>query len=60
MKDSNILDIIWLATVVAAFFCGFIVGRQKEKNEFQKELIDRGFAEYNSTNGVWQLKESGK
>lgn len=57
MKDNNVMDLVWLATVCFAFVCGIIVGNKDERN-LKRELVTKGFAEYNSTNGVWQLKET--
>lgn len=66
MKDNivNVMDIIWVVTVcigmVVAGYVGEKEGKKKGRESFQKELVTKGIAEYNSTNGVWQLKESGK
>lgn len=59
MKDNTIMNLIWLATVVFAFVCGIIVGNKDERN-LKRELVTKGVAEYNNTNGVWQLKEIWK
>lgn len=59
MRDNVIVDLVWLATVVFAFICGIIVGNKDERN-LKRELVASGVAEYNPTNGVWQLKERGK
>lgn len=47
-----------LVLIVAAcdFFLFTIAGRDVTK-QFQQDLINRGFAEYNSKTGIWQYKE---
>lgn len=51
---------------IEAFFALLIVGstailmitmRNITINQFQKELISKGYAEYNQTTGKWQYKE---
>jgi hypothetical protein len=51
----------WLSAVlfglIIALIClwmGIERGRIIMENQYQKEAIERGFASYNSTNGVWQ------
>lgn len=51
--------------VVVAFFagitgiehCGKRQGAKVERQRFQAEAIERGYAEYNATTGEWQWKE---
>lgn len=35
------------------------VGYDMADNDWKDEMIERGFAEYNSQTGKWQWKESG-
>jgi len=35
----------------------FGIGLKHDRNERNREMIDRGFAEYNQTTGKWQWKE---
>lgn len=50
--DGSVLFMVVLLT----FTLGFGLGLGFATATKQKEAIQRGFAEYNSTNGVWQWK----
>lgn len=49
-----------LSLCCSCYIRGEVKGRQKGYDQatenFRKELIAKGFAEYNATNGVWQYK----
>jgi hypothetical protein len=51
--------------LILALFLGFIGGCgmvavpvAQELNALEKQAVQRGLAEYNPTNGVWQWKEA--
>lgn len=55
-KESNFYFVM---TMIASLALGFsIAGAIFDQSNLKKEAIDRGFAEYNATNGNWQWKES--
>ena len=37
-------------------YAGYKIGTIKNTDKFQKDLIDRGLAEYNNKTGVWQYR----
>ncbi len=45
-----------LLAIIAMICCYEWTVWQDTTKRFQREAIERGFAEYNSTNGVWQWK----
>lgn len=48
-----------LITIIIAIIClkvGHEQGMITQESYYQKEAIDRGYANYNPTNGVWQWK----
>lgn len=57
MKSDGLL----VASIVLLFFlgtaAGFKSGTESATKKFKTELVERGLAEYNSTNGVWQYKK---
>ena len=53
---SEFFGILFLCAVV--FFFGFVIGESNAELVYKKQAIERGFAEYNTTNGVWQWKEA--
>ena len=64
MKDEEIWE-IWgfiLLFILACFvfFVGYMVAAKNEDNRWKSKCVERGYAEYNSTNGVWQWKEQNK
>lgn len=46
-----------LALLIIIFAALHFLGKAVKSEEMKAEAIRRGFAEYNSTNGVWQWKE---
>ncbi len=42
--------------VWVCFRFGYISGKSIMKKQFHRELVDKGYAIYNPTNGVWQWK----
>ena len=48
--------ILTSSLVVGSLYVGSKYGERKTTEIFHKTLIDKGFAEYNSRNGTWQLK----
>lgn len=58
MKDnSHGRSIDWVLCVLI-FALGVLVGAGIVSETFKRESIERGYAEYNSTNGNWQWKEN--
>ena len=65
MVDSKIQSVILIISIITIFiFFILIIENFKYKQQivniekkYQKEAIERGFAEYNSTNGIWQWKK---
>jgi hypothetical protein len=62
MKITDAFDMVMVvvfACMVAALFTlgDLLLTARKQKNEFRQEAVDRGFAEYNPTNGVWGWRE---
>lgn len=53
-KTKTAALIIYIS-ITTAFGIGFLVG-QVDHTLLKKHLVDKGYAEYNKTNGVWQLK----
>lgn len=47
-----------ILTGVSLVCIGICYGFDLHKSLMQREAIQRGFAEYNPTNGVWQWKGS--
>ena len=57
MKKDDVLTLVVVLVLLSGAVCiGTLLGEDSKTKEFQKELVTRGFAEYNSTNGVWQWK----
>jgi hypothetical protein len=52
-NDLIISTIVGIITGVLLAYCF-------TEDHWEKEMVNRGFAEYNQTNGQWQWKESGK
>lgn len=51
---------VTLAITIGAIL-GLILGfSANDGTQLRKDAIQRGFAEYNQTNGQWQWKEGGK
>ena len=50
--------IVFAASIVFAIFLSRKSGEYLSDEKWKKELIGRGFAEHNPTNGVWQWKEA--
>lgn len=48
------------AGLAAGFMIGLIVGVGISSKSYEKQAIQLGYAEYNSTNGVWQWKQKGQ
>jgi hypothetical protein len=46
-----------LIFVLCAIFIGVEIGWDNHEIKMQKELVEKGFAEYNSITGDWQYKE---
>jgi len=65
MVDSKIQSAIIIISIITIFiFFPLIIENFKYKQKivniekkYQKEAIEKGFAEYNSTNGIWQWKK---
>lgn len=55
MKDAATIAIVLIVCV--AFVIGFIGGFSIAEGRYQSDAIQRGFAQYNPTNGVWMWKE---
>jgi len=55
MKDNPRIPIIIL--IIGLMLAMFVAGAKHSINNFQKTLVVRGLAEYNSTNGIWQWKK---
>jgi hypothetical protein len=55
MKDGGTFGQLVLALVVG-FLCGIIFGGNMAEHSYQTDAIEKGYACYNSTNGVWQWK----
>ena len=55
MKDKIVFPIALLA--LSLIFVGAAFGQMIEKKAWEKELVRRNLAEYNSTNRNWQWKE---
>lgn len=51
LKGVGLICLVWIC-----LFAGLSMGQEIEKMNFQKEAVDRGYAIYNPTNGVWQWK----
>jgi len=49
----SIIGLIVICLTVTTFFVGMKIGI----NAYRLQAIERGFAEYNSTNGIWQWKK---
>lgn len=56
MSRQEALYLAVLIFLVAALFGA--QGYRAGKTAVRQEAVQRGFAEYNQTNGVWQWKES--
>ena len=52
-----VIVFLWLLVLIMGI-SAFIAGRWAAQNSMQKQAIERGFGEYNSTTGVWQWKET--
>lgn len=46
--------------VLVGIVIGFDLGGCTMKNAYQKELINRGYAQYNQTSGSWEWKDDRK
>lgn len=56
--DFSLLDMIaGLLLVAVVAFIGFIIGRGESDRRWHNNCIERGLAEYNQTNGMWQWKD---
>jgi len=55
MKDGGTFGLFVLALFVG-FIAGAISGANIIQHSYQTAAIERGYACYNSTNGVWQWK----
>ena len=58
MTDDNraVLAVIMVIIIIFAFLAGGMVGSGSKGLEFQKEAVQKGFAEYNQVTGEWQWK----
>lgn len=43
--------------VILCFFVGVVAGANSEEDQYQKQAIEKGFAEYDSVTGEWKWKE---
>ena len=51
-------DISFAILFVIGLCFGFFIGSYQNNDSWQKKLIEKGLAEYNSVNGEWQWKEA--
>lgn len=49
-----------LLFAIAILVSGFSIGAGMAADQYKKEAIERGFAEYNAQTGVWQWNEGGE
>lgn len=54
--DLMLTFIVVLFITLIITWVGADVRWKEAKRTFQAEAVQRGFAEYNSTNGIWQWK----
>lgn len=51
LKGVGLVCLVWIC-----LFAGVSIGIEIAKDHFKKEAVDRGYAVYNPTNGIWQWK----
>ena len=54
MKDDDILFVV--IAIVAALLIGFAIGFITEKNSWQQEIVNKGFAEWHLVEGTRATK----
>ena len=52
-----LLTIMIVSGLLSVVLVGYIAGREVERRKMERELVKRGYAEYNQTNGQWCWKE---
>jgi len=57
IDTDGLLVCLILGLFFIGTFVGFRAGEESATKKFKTELVERGVAEYNSTNGVWQYKK---
>lgn len=58
MENGLMMIVTAFALIIIAFMLGMDVGGNREKSIIKKDAIIQGYAEYNSTNGIWQWKKN--
>jgi hypothetical protein len=53
-----VIGLMLLALIMFSTWCGVKAGKSKGIGIMQKEAIQRNYAEYNSTTGEWQWRET--
>lgn len=54
--EPMIVSVVICLIIIACCKVGKDVGSDRMEKKYQKELVNRGYAIYNPTNGVWQWK----
>ena len=49
--------IVLIIMVVMVFLVGGAIGARDTREDYQKQAIEKGFAEYDSVTGEWKWKE---